>query len=62
MKSELKQLKSLCNGIKTSGYWKGYKCNAIGKYEVDGKKYCANHLPAAQKRHDAMIKDIKETF
>jgi hypothetical protein len=49
-----------CNGIKTSWPWKGYRCGAVGKYEVGGKKYCANHFPAAQKRHDAMVRDMKE--
>jgi len=40
-----------CNGIKTSGYWKGYNCAAIGKYKVKGKWYCANHLPQALVKH-----------
>jgi len=47
-----------CNGIKTSGHWKGYQCAAVGKYEFGGKWYCANHLVTAmnlsQRLHNPM--------
>ena len=38
-----------CNGIVGTGYWKGRKCGAIGKYVYRGKNYCANHFPPTQK-------------
>lgn len=32
-----------CNGIKKSGYWKGYPCGAIPTHFHEGKWYCKNH-------------------
>jgi len=51
-------MKNQCHGIRTSWPWKGYRCGAVGKYEVDGKKYCANHFPAALKRYEELKKDM----
>lgn len=38
-------MKHQCEGIRTSWPWKGYRCGAVAKYEVDGHHYCANHRP-----------------
>jgi len=38
-----------CAGIRSSGYWKGYRCGAVPKYEHKGKRYCANHYAVATK-------------
>lgn len=32
-----------CNGVRTSGHWKGCKCNSKAIYQHEGKSYCANH-------------------
>jgi hypothetical protein len=34
-----------CEGIRTSGYWKGAGCGAVGKFYVNGKWWCKNHMP-----------------
>lgn len=36
-----------CAGIRVSGYWKGYPCGAIAKYEHNGKHYCQSHYAVA---------------
>lgn len=32
-----------CNGVRTSGHWKGCKCNSKAIYQHEGKSYCGNH-------------------
>lgn len=35
-----------CSGFRTSGYWKGWPCGSVPKYQSgDGKFWCKNHLP-----------------
>lgn len=50
---EIKEHKK-CDAIKQSGYWKGYPCCAIAKYEYKDKWYCGNHYAMAvnQKQTD----------
>lgn len=49
-----------CCGTKQTGYWKGYPCGARGKYEKDGKFYCANHIPEVMiLRGKALAKKVK---
>lgn len=43
---EIKEYKK-CDAIKQSGYWKGYPCCAIAKYEHEGKWYCGSHYAMA---------------
>jgi len=39
--------KKTCSGYRSAGHWKGYPCNAVAKFELDGKWYCANHYAKA---------------
>lgn len=41
----MKKEKIYCEGTNTTGYAKGRGCCAVGKYKVDGKFYCKNHMP-----------------
>lgn len=45
MQRKTKQ-KQYCNGVRTSGYWKGNKCCAVVVLKTnDGKYWCKNHVP-----------------
>lgn len=48
-----------CAGFRVSGYWKGYPCGAVAKYELNGKWYCANHLVVAQMDAEDMKRILK---
>ena len=39
--------KRKCNGVRTSGYWRGYPCGAEPVAMFDGKWYCASHCTTA---------------
>ena len=36
-----------CSGIGLRGYWKGYPCGAVPKFEHNGKHYCHSHYAVA---------------
>lgn len=39
-------MRQACCGFRSSGYWKGYPCGAVAKYQsMDGRWWCKNHLP-----------------
>ena len=41
-----------CNGIKSSGHWKGYQCSNEGKYKgPDDEWYCYAHIKKAEEKY-----------
>jgi len=46
---------SKCNGIRVSGYRKGYPCGAVAKYKgPDGKMYCHSHFAVISQEPNRM--------
>ena len=43
--SKEERKKNGCQGIKSSGYWKGYHCASVPVIAIDGRCYCRSHIP-----------------
>ena len=46
-----------CEGVRLSGYWRGWPCGAAPTIERDGHHYCPNHTPEAIAAHEARQED-----
>lgn len=52
-------MRTHCNGIRISGYWKGNQCCAVPTLRSsDGKTWCRNHAPINEKL--SLIKEKKK--
>lgn len=37
----------LCDGVRVSGYWKGYACVAFAKHPIGDRMFCGQHFAIA---------------
>lgn len=44
-----------CAGVRVSGYWRGWPCNAVGTVEHKGRHYCGPHYAVAVKTPEQFV-------